>query len=177
MHWRLGRSEYERRKGEGNRRALRRIVSRGSVPGLIAYDGRLPIGWCAVAPRESYPTLERSRVLARLDETPVWSVVCLFVDRGHRRRGTTVALLRAAAEHVRRRGGAILEGYPVEAKKEGEIPPVFAFTGVASAFRRTGFREVARRRATRPIMRKDLQRPPAGAPRRTRGVDIDARNL
>lgn len=153
MHWRLKRSEYERRKGAGNRRALKRIVSSGDAPGLLAYEGGTPIGWCSVAPRESYPTLERSRVLARVDETPVWSVVCLFVDRKHRGKGVTVALLRAAADHVRRRGGAVLEGYPVEPRKEGEIPPVFAFTGLASAFEQAGFREVARRSATRPIMR------------------------
>ena len=157
MHWRLKRSEYERRTGEGNRRAFRRIVASGEVPGLLAYDGDEPIAWCAVAPRPSYPTLERSRVLARIDEAPVWSVVCLFVARPHRRRGLTVSLLRAAADHVRRRGGTVLEGYPIEPRKKGkgagEIPPVFAWTGLASAFRKAGFREAARRSPTRPIMR------------------------
>jgi GNAT superfamily N-acetyltransferase len=157
MTWRLARPEYERQKGEGNRRAFRKIVEAGEAPGLLAYEGARPVGWCAVAPRESYPRLERSRVLARVDERPVWSVVCLFVDRAFRRRGVTVGLLRAAAAHVRERGGALVEGYPVEPTSAMEIPPVFAFTGVASAFRRAGFREVARRSPTRPIMRIDLR--------------------
>ncbi len=158
MTWRLPRGEYERLKGEGNRRAFRAIVDAGEMPGLLAYDGARPIGWCALAPRERYGKLERSRILTRVDDRPVWSVVCLFVDRDFRRRGVTVALLRAAGEHVRRQGGLTLEGYPVEPKSAKEIPPVFAFTGVASAFRQAGFHEVARRSPTRPVMRLDLRR-------------------
>ena len=157
MTWRLLRPEYERQKGVGNRRALRRLVDAGEMPGLLAYDRERPIGWCALAPRERYGRLERSRILKPVDTRPVWSVVCLFVDRAYRRRGVTVALLRAAADHARDQGGLILEGYPVEPKSAKEIPPVFAFTGVASAFRKAGFREAARRSPTRPIMRLDLR--------------------
>jgi GNAT superfamily N-acetyltransferase len=156
MWWRLPRSEYNRRQGAGNREAFRRLVQRGPAPGLLAYlDGR-PAAWVAVAPRATYPGLGRSRVLAPIDERPVWSVVCLFVDRRFRRRGLTVALLQAAADHVRRRGGKILEGYPIDAHGQA-VPAAFAWTGLASAFRRAGFREVARRSPTRPIMRKLLR--------------------
>jgi hypothetical protein len=96
MHWFLKRAEYEAQKGEGNRAALRAKVESGEVPGLLAYlDGR-PAAWCAVQPRHRYPTLERSRTLARVDDEPVWSVVCLFVARAYRRKGVTLALLRAA---------------------------------------------------------------------------------
>jgi GNAT superfamily N-acetyltransferase len=156
MWWRLPRSEYNRRQGAGNREAFRRLVQRGPAPGLLAYlDGR-PAAWVAVAPRATYPGLGRSQVLAPIDERPVWSVVCLFVDRRFRRRGLTVALLQAAADHVRRRGGKILEGYPIDAHGQA-VPAAFAWTGLASAFRWAGFREVARRSPTRPIMRKLLR--------------------
>jgi hypothetical protein len=37
------------------------------------------------------------------------------------------------------------------------MPPVFAYTGIASAFRAAGFEEVARRSATRPILRRALR--------------------
>ncbi len=156
MTWRLLRPEYERQKGAGNRRALRRLVDAGEMPGLLAYDRERPIGWCALAPRERYGRLERSRILKPVDTRPVWSVVCLFVDHAYRRRGVTVALLRAAAAHAREQGGLVVEGSPVEPKSTEEIPPVFAFTGVASAFRKAGFREAARRSPTRPIMRLEL---------------------
>ncbi len=87
MWWRLPRSEFTRRKGEGNRRALRRIVGAGRVSGILAYAGGEPVGWCSVAPRDDFPVLDRSHTLKHVDECPVWSVVCLFVARPYRRRG------------------------------------------------------------------------------------------
>jgi len=63
MWWRLKRSEFLKQKGEGNKKALKRIVDSSEVPGILAYAQGQPIGWCSIAPRESYPALERSRVL------------------------------------------------------------------------------------------------------------------
>jgi len=155
MLWRLTRSQFEKQKGDGNRRAMKRIVEAGEEPGLIAYAGDEPVGWCALAPRAAYPALERSRVLSPVDEQPVWSISCMFVARPHRRRGVSVALVRAAAEYARRRGARILEAYPVEPRQE-RAPDAFVWTGLASAFRRAGFRDVARRSPTRPIVRLAL---------------------
>ena len=152
MYWRRSSAEYQRGKGRGNRAALRRLVAGGKPPGLLAYSGAAPIGWCALAPREAYPRLERARVLKRIDEKPVWSVVCLFVAKPHRRSGVSVALLEAAAGFASSRGARILEGYPIE-PRHGPLPDPFAWTGTASAFRAAGFREVARGAPTRPIMR------------------------
>lgn len=153
MYWRLPRSVWERQKGAANKRALEKLVAAGDPPGLLAYDGRVPVGWCALARRDDYPGLARSRVLKPVDEQPVWSVTCLFVARPYRRRGVSVRLLKAAADYVRGRGGRIVEGYPVE-PRQGAMPDAFAWTGLASAFRKAGYREVARRSDTRPIMRK-----------------------
>lgn len=110
------------------------------------------MGWCSVAPREAFPALERSRVLKRVDDQPVWSVVCFFIAKPYRRQGLTVSLLKAAAEYARQAGARIVEGYPEDPKK-ADIPAPFAFTGLASAFLQAGFVEVLRRSATRPIMR------------------------
>lgn len=161
MAWRLTPSDFGRCKGDRNRRAFRSLVTKGETPGILAYDGDAPVGWCAVAPREATPRLERSRVLARLDDAPVWSVTCFFVARSHRRQGATVALLRAASAYARRQGARILEGYPVE-PRQPELPAAFAWTGLASAFRNAGFTEAARRSATRPIFRLVLRRGAAG---------------
>jgi uncharacterized protein YndB with AHSA1/START domain/GNAT superfamily N-acetyltransferase len=157
MAWRLTPTDFTRLKGDGNRRALRALVTKGEPTGILAYDGADPIGWCAVAPREATPRLERSKVLARLDDAPVWSVTCFFVARGHRKRGVTVSLLRAAAVHAHRAGARILEGYPVK-PRQGELPAAFAWTGLASAFREAGLAEAARRSATRPIFRLTLSK-------------------
>ncbi len=164
MFWRLPRSRFEAQKGTANRRALKRLVDSGAATGILAFLDGEPIGWCAFGPRHAYPVLGRSRILKPVDGRPVWSVTCLFVARPHRRRGVTVELLRAAAEHAARRGASILEGYPVE-PRSGRLPDAFAWTGLPSAFRKAGFEEVARRSPTRPIMRVALQ---PSRPRRSR---------
>lgn len=155
MFWRVTRTAYENGKHSGNKRKMKALVASGAVPGLIAYRNGEPVGWCAVAPRSEYTALSRSRVLAPVDDKPVWSVSCFFVARGHRRTGVTVELLKAAVEYARKKKANIVEGYPVEPKK-GAMADVFVWTGLASAFRKAGFKEAARRSATRPIMRYEL---------------------
>ena len=152
MWWRLPRSKFNQYKGAVNRQAFRDIVLAGEIPGLIAYRGDQPAGWCALAPREVYPALERSRILKRVDEQPVWSVTCFFIAKPFRRLGLTYFLLLAAIEFARLQGAGILEGYP-EDPGDGNQPPPFMFTGLASTFKKAGFVEVARRSTKRPLMR------------------------
>jgi GNAT superfamily N-acetyltransferase len=152
MHWRISRAQFEKQKGSGNKRAMKKIVTGGEVPGLIAYAGSEPIGWCALGRREVFTVLQRSRILKPVDDQPVWSVVCFFVSKPYRRKGVTVELLRAAVRYAKRKGARIVEGYPVEPKKT-PMPDVFAWTGLSNAFREAGFSEVERRSPTRPIMR------------------------
>jgi len=152
MWYRLKRSEFEKQKGEGNKKAMKTLVDGGNVPGLMAYSDGKPVAWCAVAPREDFSALERSRILKPIDDKPVWSIVCFFVEKSHRRQGLNIALLKAAIAFAKQRGAKILEGYPVEPKKDS-MPDVFAFYGLASAFKKAGFKECLRRSETRPIMR------------------------
>ncbi len=152
MWWRLKRSEFNTQKGEKNRDAMRNIISGGDVPGILAYlDGRV-VGWCSVAVREAFPVLDRSRILKRIDNQPVWSVVCFFIDKHYRRQGISLQLLKAALHFAEEQGAEIVEGYPVD-PKSGSAADLFAFTGMQSTFLQAGFIEVARRSETRPIMR------------------------
>lgn len=155
MVWRLTRADFLKQKGDGNKAAFKKIVKSGQQPGVLAYVDGQPAGWCAVAPREVYSFLERSRVLARVDAKPVWSVTCLFVARPFRRTGMSVELLKVATAHAARQGARIVEGYPVVPRKN-PMPDVFAWTGTVSAFRKAGFKEIVRRSATRPIMRIEV---------------------
>jgi GNAT superfamily N-acetyltransferase len=139
-------------KGDGNRQAFYSIVQAGEPAGLLAYAGGVPAGWCAVAPREAYSTLQRSRILKPVDDQPVWSIPCFFIARSHRRKGLMVRLIRAAVAFAQSHGATIVEAYPVEAKRK-DSPDVYMYTGLASAFLDAGFQEVARRSETRPIMR------------------------
>ena len=145
-------SVLDAQKGNGNKQAMKKIVFSDNIPGIIAYHNNEPVGWCSVAPRGDFSKLANSRVLKPVDEKPVWSVVCFFINRGYRRKGLSVALLRAAKKFIKSNGGKILEGYPIEPKKD-KMPDAFAWTGLSVAFLKAGFKEVARRSETRPIMR------------------------
>jgi GNAT superfamily N-acetyltransferase len=151
MSWRLPRAEFDAGKGDSNKRAFKRLVDKGQVPGILAYLGKKPIGWCSVAPRKEFVRLEKHRTLKRIDDQPVWSAVCLFVARPFRNRGVSVALLRAAAGYAKSRGAKIIEGYPTQPSQR--LPDPFVWTGLVSAFVEAGFKEVARPATTRPIMR------------------------
>jgi GNAT superfamily N-acetyltransferase len=157
MTWRLARKDFEAGKGAGNKRALRRLVEGGHTPGVLGYLGRECVAWCSVAPRGEFRYLERSRVLAPVDDAPadagrVWSVSCLFVTKEHRGRGLSVEMLRAAVAFATKQGAGVVEGYPIEPTME-RTPHPFVWTGLPSAFRAAGFTEVARCSSSRPMMR------------------------
>ncbi len=135
-----------------NKRAFKKIVTTGGRPGVIGSIGREPVAWCAVAPREVYGYLDRSRVLKPVDEQRVWSVSCLFVLKSYRRQGLSVLMLKGAVDFAARAGARMVEGYPVVPTME-RTPDPFVWTGTPSAFEQAGFEEVVRRSRTRPIMR------------------------
>jgi len=148
---RLRQKEFDANSDADNRRAMKEVVASGEEPGLLAYAGGKPVGWVALAPRERLAHLERSRNLKRVDDQPVWSIVCFVVDKPARGGGMMAKLLSAAIHSARERGARIVEGYPVEVT--GKLTGYSGYTGVVSAFRKAGFVEVARRSPRQPIMR------------------------
>jgi ribosomal protein S18 acetylase RimI-like enzyme len=141
--------------GAENRRAMKALVDRGSVPGLIGYENGAPVAWVSLGPRGDYPKLRRSPVMKPVDERPVWSIVCFFVDRSVRGKGLAERMLRAAVEYARSQGARLLEAYPVDTQEPRD--PDVMFFGAKSMYDRAGFREVARRKATRPVVRRALR--------------------
>ncbi len=152
MYWRLPRPKFEQMKGESNRQAMHAIVAAGNVPGILAYDGTLPVGWVSIGPRQNFPTLARSRILQPVDDQPVWSVVCFFIAKAYRGQGLSAPLLQAAVAYAAQSGATIVEGYPND-QGDNRSPDPFVYTGLVSAFRKAGFVEVLRRAPKRPIMR------------------------
>jgi len=155
MWWRCTRREFEQHQGEGNRLAMKALVDSGIIPGILAYHAGRAIGWCSIAPREQFGALQRSPVLKRLDDQPVWSLVCLFVHRDLRSRGLARALVRGAVDYARSQGATIVEAYPTQPRKD-QLPPVSSFMGVPSLFEQAGFVECARPSKSRVIMRHHL---------------------
>ncbi len=151
MWWRVSRAEFGRMSSQQRRAAFRRIVASRGVPGILAYIGGEPAAWCAVAPREAHPALERSPVLARVDDKPTWSIVCLFVGRAFRSRGITLPLIRAAVAHARAGGARLVEAYPTATT--GRLDAPSAYLGTVRMYRRAGFRVVKRPSPRRRIVR------------------------
>ena len=152
MYWRIG-SAYRKRPRQANRAAFREVVERGPSPGLLAFDGAVAVGWCQLTPRDAVPWLDRTWRLKRVDDVPVWSLSCLYVRKGYRRRGITSVLIVAALQAAERANAPALEAYPFDA----DVSPSASGTGYASTFARAGFRTVARRSPERPIMRRELK--------------------
>ena len=161
MTWRVPSSRWEEMKGARNRQAMRRRVLKDPPPGILALVGERAVGWCAIAPRSEYVRLETSRVLRPIDDRPVWSVSCLFIEKSYRRRGLSTQLLTAAVRFAGDHGATTVEGYPI-VPKTARTPDVFAWTGTVTAFQKAGFVEAHRWSPQRPIMRRELSRPSNG---------------
>jgi len=156
MWWRITRSEFEAQQGEGNRAAMKAIVDSGEIPGLLFYLDEKTVGWCSIAPRDNYASLNRSRVLKKIDDRPVWSLVCFFVEKGQRHQGLLHEMLGGAIEYSRKQGAKIIEAYPT-IPKAGPLPPVSSYMGLPSLFEQAGFVEVARPSKSKIIMRYTLE--------------------
>jgi GNAT superfamily N-acetyltransferase len=157
MWWRVKRKDFEQQQGEGNHDAMCSIVDSGKVPGILAYSDGAPVAWCSVAPREDFPVLDRSPILKRVDDRPVWSIVCFFIAKDYRHQHLSSRMLKAAVDYAAQHGAKIVEGYPITPKKD-QAPDIYIFTGLESTFVKAGFVEVARRSEFRPIMRYSLER-------------------
>jgi GNAT superfamily N-acetyltransferase len=134
----------------------------GRAPGLVAYRDGEVVGWVSVGPRGDYDRLAHSRVLAPLDDKPVWSIVCFVVGRQSRGQGIANALLDAAVDYARDHGATTVEAYPVELVEGARIGSADVYKGTLSMFERAGF-TVAERRSgqggtPRPIVRRTLRR-------------------
>jgi ribosomal protein S18 acetylase RimI-like enzyme len=160
MWWRLSRAEFGRQSGEQRKAGLRGLVDSGQVPGILAYLDGKPVAWVSVAPRETYPSLERSRTLKRVDDQPVWSIVCFFVAKPYRGLGLMVELLLGAVAYAAQRGAQIVEAYPVDPGGRAVHGNTEGYMGLVSAFRKAGFVEVARRSPRQAVMRYYLRENP-----------------
>ena len=94
-------------------------------------------------------------VMMPVDEKPVWSIICFVVPSAHRHQGVAHALLQGAIAYARKRGAKLLEGYPVD--KAGRQSDGSMWFGAKSMYDRAGFKEVARRKPARPVVRRRVR--------------------
>jgi GNAT superfamily N-acetyltransferase len=120
---------------------MRGLCESGQPPGVLAYLGDVPVGWCSVSPRDGLSRLVNSRTIPKVDDRAAWSVICFVVRAGYRRRGVADALLEGAVEYARSQDASLVEGYPLDAEG-ARISASFVYVGTVSMFERAGFSRV-----------------------------------
>ncbi|OEV30967.1 GCN5 family acetyltransferase [Streptomyces nanshensis] len=130
------------------------------APGVLAYDGDEPAGWAAVAPR-SETSFARNRKIPHVDGLPVWSLWCIRVRPGYRKRGISHALIAGAVEFARANGAPAIEAYPLD-NGDAKVDLTMAYAGIRKNFERAGFAHAAGTTSVlaghpRILMRLDLR--------------------
>jgi len=147
MRWRLKSTEFSQSNSKNRRSKLKSLVESSIPVGVLGYQQGKVVGWCSIAPRETYTLLENSTTLKRIDNLPTWSVVCFFIDPNLRGQNLSVKLLQAAVTYAISQGAIVVEGYPVEPDKS------YRFMGSPSTFEQAGFREAGIAKNGRRIVR------------------------
>jgi len=152
--------DWSNSSADGNRERLATLARDGPPPGLVGYQDGRAVGWVSLAPRPAYDRLTHAKLLAPVDDKPVWSIVCFVVSRSARSRGVAKALLDGAITWAKREGATILEAYPSDVKGR-KVPAANLYHGSLSMFEEAGFEVVARRQfnkttSVRPIVRRTL---------------------
>ncbi|RUU09561.1 GNAT family N-acetyltransferase, partial [Mesorhizobium sp. M6A.T.Ca.TU.002.02.2.1] len=151
--WCLAWRNLENREHVSNderKRAMMALIAAGIPVGIVAHAEGKTIGWCSVAPRETYRKLSRQQDAA---EAGIWSIACFYVPRALRGRGLAAALLDAAIDHAFAKGARTIEAYPVD-----QASPSYRFMGFRDMFVARGFHEIGIAGSRRHVMRLERLR-------------------
>ena len=153
MYFRLKKDDFvQGKENEGNKERMKELVWSGAPTGVLGiYEGQA-IGWCAFAPREDHLKLANSRVHKPIDNKPVWSITCFYIDKNFRRMGVSVAMLNGLIGVAREQKIKVVEAYPTIPTQE-KLPDSFAWIGLYRSFEDAGFEIVDRTSKNRPMVR------------------------
>ena len=150
MRWRLPSGQYRAMGRDGRAAALSELVRAGVPVGVLAYAGERAVGWCSVAPRDSYRAILASRVIPQLPGARVWSVACVFLAPQARGHGLSARLLETACAYATQSGALIAEAYPWPGGAS------YRYMGTRELYRTAGFDDVPVPPGCRPVMRRSL---------------------
>ena len=140
-------------------KAMRALCEREHPPGVVTYLDGVAVGWCNIGPRSEIPRLVHSKLILPTDDLPVWSIICVVVRGGHRRKGVVGHLLEGAVAYAAANGAPAVEAHPVD--PPGRMDTTMAFVGTRSMFEKAGFSVVGTTdavasRMPRLVMRRTL---------------------
>lgn len=156
-YFRLPPKQRQALDGDGKRDHMLARIAAGLPPGLLAYDGDLPVGWMQIGPRADVPQWNNpNRSSTPLPDAPaddpgVWAISCFFFRPKARGQGLSTAMLAAGIAHARANGARLIEASPMDRARQSKS--IGLFVGSTSTFRRAGFAEVACRKEGRPLVR------------------------
>jgi GNAT superfamily N-acetyltransferase len=147
MYWRLTNKEFNNMTAQERKEALLGIVQENKyVPGLIGYVDNVPAAWIGFGPRSEMGRLVNSRVIPKVDEKEVLSIVCFFVHKDYRGEQLTSQLLEAAIDYSIEENIPLLEAYPVNTDGD-KISLEGAHCGISSVFSKSNFEKICDTRA------------------------------
>ena len=157
---RLPASQIRELGGDSREQAARALCERELPPGVVTYLDGTPVGWCSISPRHDIPRLAQSTLIRPIDDVAVWSIICVVVRSGYRRRGVTTALLEGAVAWAASQGAPAVEAHPVDPGDE-RMDLTMAFVGTRAMFEKVGFEVVGTTDAMaskmpRLVMRREL---------------------
>ncbi len=129
MAWRMTKEELKQNTSANRRKFIHQRVKSGVPIGLLAYQNHEPVGWCSVAPRDTYQRLDGVETL-----NSVWSIACFYVKKEVRQTGLVSELIKHAKKYAKQNGAKFLEAYPVTPDSSS-----YRFMGFVQTFEKAGF--------------------------------------
>lgn len=131
-------------RAERNHEKKRKLVQNNRAHGIIVYSDKEPVGWCQYGQREELPRTDHTNNYQKLKlgdpKDKLWRITCFVVDENYRRKGVANLALSAALEGIKKRGGGLVEAYPVSKTDQGSN---YIYCGIESMFQKAKFHKVA----------------------------------
>lgn len=137
-----------------NRREKRALVAKGCSHGILVYEKGEPVGWCQFGIADELPRVDNHTGYERrvTGRGKLWRITCFVVPKKYRQRGVASAALRAALAAIRKKGGGIVEAYPIT--RWGSYAD---YRGTVSMFRRAGFKVISPFGKNNVVMQKRVR--------------------
>jgi len=135
-------------------------VQAGPPPGLLGFEGAMPVCWVQVGPRLDIPRWNTERVASRPlgaedeNDPSIWAISCFFTAAKRRGFGYSHPMVAGAIAYAKANGAKLLEACPMDEAKRSKS--IGLFVGSTRVFKAAGFEKVAERKAGRPLMRLTL---------------------